>query len=304
MLELLAGPYAITNGGGAAITPDNQRRAFYDDALGLCLYDATLDGYAIAQLDGTAYLRSAQSRGWLFTLDLQQRGEMLVHYSIAEEELYTFNKHAGTIGELLLSGGTNFVVDLLARATDRWLNVLNSAVRFKPLDNSGSWTTEATLTHAGSGTPTLSLTANHNVVCLIYLDGHIVFYDFVAKVQVNGWANLGANSGAWHSPAHDIFVAIVSNQIKVFANAVRPAALSNPVAVTALTQGRVSRVKVQLLGAQSEACAGELIDWSVTGVGSLAAVQSVTNADGWAYADYLAPVSATGSATINAQAQF
>lgn len=304
MLELLAGPFAVTNGGGATITPSNGASAFYDDALGFCCYNGTLGGYAIAQLDGVAYLRSAQARANRFTLDLQNPGKYLVHASLFEDALYTFDKHAGTFGELLLSGGTNFVHDLQARASDRYLYVLNNAVQFKPLDGTGSWTTEATLTNNGSGTPTLSRTRVNGVLCLAYDDGHIIFYDTIEREQRAGAARIGANSGAWYSPKHDVLVAIVSNQIKIFANAVRPAALSNPVAVSALTQGRVSRVKVQLTGAQSETCEGEIIEWSVTGVGSVALVQSETDADGWAYNDYLAPVSGTGSATIQAEVKF
>ena len=303
-LELLAGPFAVTDALGTVLLPENQQFAFYDDALGLCSYNATLDGYCIIQLDGRAYLRSNAARANRFVVDLQRPGEYLVHESLDEGMLYLFDKRAGVFGALLLSGGTNFVRDIQARALDRYLNVLNNAVRFKPLDNSGSWTTEATLSGTGSGYPAVSRTRIDGVLCLVYTDGQVVYYNVNAKAQHAGGAAIGANSGAWYSPKHDVFIALVANQVKIFANAVRPAALSNPVAETPLTKGKVSRVKVRLTGADGEACANELIGWSMAGVGSLANNQSTTDADGWSYNDYRAPVIGLGSATINAEARF
>lgn len=303
-LELLAGPFAIADAEATVLTPSNGQFAFYDDALGLCTYDATLGGYCIIQLDGAAYLRSDSDRANRYTVDLQRPGEYLVHESLDEGKLYLFDKRAGVFGALLLSGGTNFVHDIQARALDRYLNVLNNSVRFKPLDNSGSWTTEATLSGAGSGAPAVSRTRVEGVLCLVYTDGQVVYYDVNAKAQHAGGAAIGANSGAWYSPKHDVFIALVANQVRVFANAVRPAALSNPVAETPLTKGKVSRVKVRLTGSAGEACANELIGWSMTGAGSLANSQSSTDADGWSYNDYRAPVTGLGSATINAEARF
>ena len=87
----------------------------------------------------------------------------------------------------------------------------------------------------------------------------------------------------------------------------RPSSLSSPAAVSAIAQGRVSQVRVRLLGANSDACEGELVDWSITaGSGALAEAQSTTDADGYAYNEYIAPVtggagSPFGSVTIQAQ---
>jgi hypothetical protein len=303
-LELLAGPTTIVNAAAATLTPSNGAAAFYDDAVGLFAYDVPSGGYIVAQLNGQAYLRSNIGSAPKYVLDLQRPGEYLAQQGPAWQKLYVWDKRAGVFGDLLLSGGINFVVDLQARAADRYLNVLNSAVRFKPLDNSGAWTTEATLTNAGSSQPTLSRTRQTGVLCLAYADGHIVYYDAIAKAQASGWANIGANSGAWYSPKHNIFVAIAANKLKVFAYAVRPAALGNPQAIAALTRGKVSRIKAQLTGSNGEACAGEIIEWSMSGDGALTAAQSETDQDGWAYNDFLAPATSSGGATINAQVRF
>lgn len=303
-LELLAGPFTIVDGEANVLEPSSGQFAFYADGLGLCTYDASLGGYCIIQLDGTTYLRSDTIRSNRYTVDLQRPGEYLAHDSTSEADLYLFDKRAGVFGDLVLSGATNFVVDLQVRASDRYLNVAGSAVRFKPLDNSGSWTTEATLVNAGSGAPTISRTRSDGVLCLVYADGHIVYYDAIAKEQKAGAAAIGANNGAWYSPKHNIVVALDADELKVFATVARPAALSNPVAETALTRGKVSRVKVQLTGADDEVCGNEIIGWSMSGDGELAYSQSTTDSDGWAYNDFRAPVSGPGSATINAEARF
>lgn len=285
--------------------------AFYDDSLGICSYSGTLGGYCLAQLDGIAHLRSYQPRANRFSLDMQRAGQWIVHASLFETALYEFDKSAGTFGALILDTGvTSDMTNLCVRATDRYLEVINGVVQQRPLDLSTAASTEATLTGAGSGRPTVSRTRAADIIALAYNDGPVLYYDVAAQAQASGSANLGANDGAWYSPKHDIFVAIASHAVKVFANAVRPSSLANPVAVSPLTQGRVSQVKVRLLGSNADPCVGELVDWSITaGSGSLAEAQSTTDADGYAYNDYIAPVSGGagspfGSVTIQAQVLF
>jgi len=284
--------------------------AFYDDGQGLCSYSATLAGYCVVQLDGAVYLRSSQARANRFTLDLQRLSEYLIHESLGEAVMYLFNKRAGTAGDAVITGSIGDMADIQVRAADRYLSATAGIVQFRPLDLSAAWVTESVLTGAGTGTPTWSRTRNANVLALAWSAGQVAYYDVSAQAQADGSANIGSNVGAWYSPKHDVFVALAFNTIKVFANAVRPSALSNPVAVTPLTQGRVSQVKVRLLGSNSDPCVDELVDWSITaGSGTLAEAQSATDADGYAYNDYIAPVtggagSPYGSVTIQATVLF
>ena len=316
MLELLSGPNAIYRGLApgspvAALTDVAEtQRAFYDDGLGLCSYSATLAGYCIVQLDGAAFLRSAKARANVFALDLQRPGEWLIHASLFEDALYEFDKRAGTFGALVLSGGTGDMSNIHVRAADRYLSAIGAGVQFRPLDLSAAFVTEAVLSGAGDGRPTWSRTRNGNVLALVYQTGELVYYDVDAGAQVAGGGNLGANAGAWYSVKHDVFVALASDAVKVFANAVRPASLSNPAAIDAIVQGRVSQVRVRLLGSSSDACEGELVNWSITaGSGALKYAQSETDADGYAVNEYIAPVSGGagspfGSVTIQAQVAF
>lgn len=321
MLELLSGPRTIQNGNDpgspvATLTDiATATAAFYDD-LGLCTYSGTIGGYCVVQLDGMAHLRSYQSRANSFTLDMQRPGEWIIHESLFERALYEFNKGPGTFGDLVINTGVIAdMTSLIVRTADRYLDVINGNVRWRPLDLSTATVLEAILTGAGSGRPTVSRTLNPNVICFVWGNGPVAYYDVNARAQVAGSGNVGTNSGGWYSPKHDIFVTLTNNAptpdtVSVFANAVRPASISNPVAVSPLVQGRVSQVKVRLLGSNSDACADELVNWSITaGSGAMADAQTTTDADGWAYNDYIAPVSGGagspfGSVSIQAQVLF
>lgn len=279
--------------------------AFYDDGLGLCSFSAILGGYCLVQLDGTAYLRSAQARANRFALDMQRPGEWIIHASLFEDAMYEFHKVPGTLGPLVISTGvTADMSNLLVRCEDRYLEVISGNIQFRPLDLSAAAVTEAVMS-AGSGRPTASRTRAPNVIALAYSTGPVVYYDVVNRVQVGTVSNIGTNDGAWYSLKHDIFVAMLTHQIKVFANTVRPASLSNPAALTTVAQAHVSEVRVRLLGANADACASELVNWSITvGSGALKLAQSETDANGYAYNEYVAPVGTTGSVTIQAQVLF
>lgn len=314
MLELLSTQtiYNADNPGSpidALTDTANSVSAFYDDELGWCSYSGTLGGYCIVQLDGAGYLRGYQPRANKFAIDMQRLGQYIIHDSLFSDALYLFDKAAGTRGEVVLSGGS--YGNAQVRAPDRWLTVSAALVQYRALDFSGSWTTETTLTGTSGTNATWSRTRASNILAIAHENGTIVYYDVTAQAQVGGVSYIGANQGAWYSPKHDMFVARTSaHALKVFANAVRPSSLSNPAAITPLTQGRVSSVRVRLLGSDSDACEGELVDWSITaGSGELALAQSETDSDGYAYNDFIAPISGGagspfGNVTIQAQVLF
>lgn len=314
-LELVSGPntiydFQVSGSPLIPLTVSTGQNAFYTDGIGLCTYSAST--YWVVQLDGTACARGYQLSSYPFTLDLLRPGEYIVHPAVFDDRIYEFDKRSGTIGDLIINTGIiGDLYQITVRASDRYLQIVNSLVRYRPFNLSAAFVNEATLTGAGSGLATVSRTANERVLAVVWPSGEVLYYDVVAKAQVSGSANIGVNVGAWYSLKHDIFVALsTANTMKIFANAPRPSSLSNPVAITPLTQGRVSQVRVRLLGSNNEACPDELVDWSITaGVGALVRAQSTTDASGYAYNDYVAPVtggagSPYGNATIQAQVLF
>ena len=277
--------------------------AFYDDGLGLCSYSGTLGGYCLVQLDGAAYLRGYQPRANYFVLDHTRPGEYLIVDALFGDELSFFDKRSGATGAMILTGGSYSLTQV--RTVDRYLHAFAGNVLARPLDFSGAWTTEATLSGTAGSLTTWSRTRDQNVLAIAHEGGSVVYYDVVAQAQVGAPRYVGANQGAWYSGKHDVFVVLSSDAIKVFASAPRPASLSNPIALDPPTQARVARVRVRLLGADAEACAGELVDWSITaGGGALSVPQTETDAEGYALNEYIAPVTGAGSVTINAQVLF
>jgi hypothetical protein len=293
--------------------PNSSVEVIYDDALGLCSFISLgaafssndLFGYCITQLDGKTYKRASVPNVTFFNkfvVDLQRPGEYLVRFTVFAN-FYLFDKHSGSVGDLLpvsLAG----VTPMQVRASDRFLAVIVNSVWSVPTTG-GTAAIEATVA-GGTGSITISRTRKLSVLCVAYQNGKIIYYDIDAKAQVGPTSWIGANDAAWYSPKHEIIVAYTGSQLNIYsATAVRPVALSNPAAVAALIQGRVGQVRCQLTGSNSDACVGELVNWSITGgLGALKAAQTKTDDSGWAYNDLIAPVTGFGSVTIQAQANF
>lgn len=305
-LELLAGPFDIVADGSVITDPSQGITALYDDDIGLYTFSFAKGGLLVAQLDGHAHLRAVQLHANAFTLDLQNPGEYLIHESSEERSLYKFNKPAATFGELVISTGVlGDVQDVLVRTPDRYLRIVSTDVVSRPLTLAGTWTYEASLSGAAiGGYVTVSRTRDANVIVFAFGNGTLMYYDWVKKTQVGGVAFIGANQGAWYSLRHDIFVALDGIKVKVLASSPRPSVISNPVAVTPLAKGRASSIKTRVLGADSEPCKDELVDWTLVGPGVLEISQSATDSEGWAWNTYVAPQAAGGTPTITAEVRF
>jgi hypothetical protein len=331
MMELLAGPNTVARVGADSRSskPWSNAGAFWDDDLGFGSITSNLFGYGpnyfVTQLDGTCGVRGNSSGS--IVLDVSDQGEWAL-YNVTSDPvsgdlvglLCGFDKQSGVYADKLIvrSAGimaAGFFAPQI-RAVDRLVSIWGTQVKKRAIDGSDSaWVLEANLTAGPDstlyvGTPTVSRTTDPAIVCIIYQDGGILFYDVVAKQQViRPVARIGSNVGAWYSPKFDIYTSYTTAdsdwEVTVWANAVRPDSLSDPVAAPSLVQGKVSRVLVRLLGADGEPCEGELVAWSITGgAGALTSTQSTTDADGYAYIGYIAPVSAGTSPTIQASVEF
>mgnify|MGYP000538302027 CR=1 FL=1 len=307
-LELLAGPLDVLMLDATPVTDiAGQTQAFWDDATGLSCYSSTVGGMSVAQMDGTICLRSDFSPGY-FTLDTQTPGTFLVSGG-SNQTLYEYQKAPAVQGALIGSNGVNWSQGLEIRTADRYVHFLGATVYYKSLASTATaWTTtEATLslTRALSDlTPTCSLTDTQDVIAVAYVSGEIAFYNVVTKLQVGQNAYVPANIGAWYSRKHKVWIVLDdTNAISVYSTTVLPDSLSAVTADTPMKQGGVSRVRVQLTGDEGEPCAGEIVTWGETGPGTLAQVQSTTDADGWAVNDYAVPPNATVTAAIEITAE-
>lgn len=307
MLEQLAGPFAIVDADGGAITLDpiagTAMPMAWDDDVGLVgrATSGSFTGYAVVQLDGLAYRRANVTVGMRTVPDLPSRNLLAVPGPFFNV-LYAFDKTAGAFGAAAPGEPHLFVG---ARVEDRYLYVSNSHVKAVSLTDPGVSVTEYTFLGSHTGATQFSRTRFKNIACLIWADGTVVYYDWSLKTEVLDRKYLPANHGAWYSPRLGVFVVIDTNdKLNVYASTVKPYALSDPIAVTPLLKGKVSEVQVTLTGSNGEPCPGELIEWSLAGVGDLAAAQSTTDSDGVATVRYIAPLTLSTDPTITATARF
>lgn len=314
-LELLAGPYDVTFGGAQK---DFGKNPFWRDDLGLVGYvdvGATVRHYCIVQLDGVAWVRNnnaSASASQDFSWDLQ-RDSLL--WTNTTGEMWSFDPLTGTIEAQLIEGGTPV---RWTRLGDRYLTALANSfgvrVQSAPLGTTSdsAFTTEHTFTGRAnlSGRGYIS-DAGGGRVYAAYPNGDIYLYDHVHQAQVGRWQSIDlTNKGIWYSRRHNIFVSLHNvasgqDQVRVWANETRPASLSAPAALSPVQKGSVSAIRVQCLGSAGEPVPELPVGWSLTaGSGVLDGTQSLTDADGYAQIDYIAPADATGSATIQAQVKF
>jgi hypothetical protein len=307
-LEVLYGPSAITAGVIAATSVGGFT---WIQGLGLL---AVLDvgGFSLyaVQMDGSAQGPRSSYFGTGFgpVLDLRSSRGLAVRNV---GNLYSFNYLTGSADTTvsLLSGSAVFRVNVIA--ADRYLGFFDSGggLQAQATHDGTTYTAEYTFTGGPGSIINVSRGRSTTEVCLAFNTGQIRFYDTVGKKQ-NGATlfigeGLSSSEGCWYVPKHDVFVELKSLQLKILANAVAPATLSNPAASPAVVAGNVSQLTVQLRGAQSEPCVGELIDWSIpSGAGSLVLAQSATDLNGNATNSLIVPVGSSGSVVVDAQLSF
>lgn len=144
-------------------------------------------------------------------------------------------------------------------------------------------------------------------------DGVMLHYDWMKReeVQPQRRPTLGVTATkVFYSRRFDMFIGYAPSSIGtpnvsdlyIWANEVVPDTLTDPVALTPITQGRVSTLMVKLLGDEGTQIGGRLIDWSITaGNGELSHPQSRTDDSGFAFIDYRAALSGGINPTIQAE---
>jgi hypothetical protein len=302
-LELLYGPTPITFGAVPVAAVGNPLT--WMQGVGLLMPVQPAGGsyglYA-TQMDGnTLGPRSTFSGSYTAVLDLRSARGLAM---LGSGALYGFNYLAGqpNPAPLLASASLNIRV---ITADGRYLSFNGSGVSSST--DGVTFTSEyAWAAPDASSFQCVSRGSSSTEICVLLTNNQLRFYDTVGKTQNGPSLFVGESaSGVWYVPKYNVFVELLGPQIKILANMVAPATLSNPVASPAVVAGDVSKLTVQLLGAQSEPCVGELIDWSVaSGSGSLILPQSVTDANGNATNSLVVPVGSTGSVVVDASLSY
>lgn len=318
MLEHLYGP-------SPRLLPDSTEAleltgTFWDDTIGLCGWhrgSGAFPLYMITQFDGLTHIRGGTQAGmtnWA-SFAIEQNSSNVYTFGNFDGTVYHFDKQVGNITDVFIDGGgiAQFS-DCDYLCPDRWLTAFrfndgSLRVSFKPVDGSADFVVESFITDivGPSGKACWSHTGDPNLAYIVTTSGVAIKYNVTTKTFLpESIAYLPANRKAWYSPRFDVFVLLFDdNTVGVYASAPRPYSLSNPVAVPNLTRAQIGTVQVQLLGQNGEPCPDELIDWALTaGDGELLTLQSTTDANGYAQAQYLAPMTGGTNPTIQAQMRF
>jgi hypothetical protein len=306
-LEVLYGPVNVNVGGVPVASVTGYT---WMQGLGLLavVNPVSAYGFYAVQMDGNAQGPRSTFNGSSFSpvLDLRSVRGLAV---ATVTDLFNFNYLAGNPDPVsLLTGVSVFRIKVIA--ADRYLAFYNtgSDVQVLATHDGTTFTPEYTFAAPFTGGTLVNVSRGRSTteICLIFNAGQIRFYDVSLKKQIGATLFIGeAPDGCWYVPKYDVFVEMKSQQIKILTDATAPDSLSNPVASPSVAAGIASQVSVQLLGAQSEPCVGELINWSIrSGTGTLAEPQSATDATGTAINTLIIPVGSSGSVAVDAQFNF
>jgi len=270
--------------------------------------------FTIAQLGGLAYVRNSYAHpshmgdmAWN-----QQTGRLLWHsrwnipaYNydpmIGHPEGGAHDGKTGKVQEVLLNDrglrATTNGSQIFIHVRDLATGVITEETRFSTAGGAGNPTGTGVIGPAGDGT-----------LAITFSSGHLFKYDPITKKQVGNSVSTGmVGKYLFYSPKFDVLIGVyeisgsTNQEIRIRGSETTPNGLSNPAALTPITRGQSSTIQVRLTGDLGEAVPGMLVDWTLTGTGSLTLTQSVTDADGYAETQYIAPNSFDDAVNIQAE---
>lgn len=327
-LKLLQGPITMVGNPlddriSAVDAGYRQQQVFWLDEFGLIGRPKTnlgavggigLTAMYICNTDGVMYVRKGATGlnlGGPFTYDYHTNKLLFwnagINIPVAVEPL------TGAHGQQESLGVTNASI----RLPDRWLKLDNGAMEFAELDAvSNAFTAEHTFSPTldnGTGTNHMISPGPGNTVFVwtSAASGEMVQYDWIKKEEVLPRRYIGSdlNNAMFYSRKYDIFIAVDDNalnsdigELYIYANEFEPSALSAPVALTPVTQGRVSTIQSTLTDSDGNGIPDRRIDWTITvGNGTLSTTQSVTDENGIAEVDYRTELTGGVDPTIQAE---
>jgi hypothetical protein len=328
-LEILSRTTAVRKGNNCRML---QTGAAWVDGLGFC--GIWMDGnhinrsfYGAAQLDGEV-IRIQSPPYYLanYSHDYAEDGLLVTYYGgIAGTRRIT--KAETNIQTFVYSSPTYPLIDKSdVRLSDRWLKASGSNIYQAPLDASTDWVLEHNYTADNqgksgsfdyfSGAADISA-AGGGLYWLAYHYGGLALYDADNQQIVEShrvaidYDGQGYLQTLHYSRELDVFVGtyLMSGtsltEVIVFSIETRPAVMTDPVALSALSRGFVTTMEVELHGNDEDPVVDFPVNWTLTaGDGQLSAAQSLTDSTGKAQVDYIADNLASSGFTLQAEAKF
>jgi len=228
----------------------------------------------------------------LFTLSSSQR-EPVCLSPYQAGRLYSTSEYGGTAvdvtGRSIICGGyyPNFLYYLLPNSGTQYIESGDAGFNISSV-GPGRTTTE------------LFLATSNDVTDLRFRFYDSVLKEFTSPVYHTGAAGLAA---AYSTDNQNVWVLAGTGPytLTIVSMVVQPTGLSAVTQVSGSNeQGTVSTFAVTATGAQGEPAPGVLIDWSLSGPGTLLTAQSVTGDNGVAQAEIVIPIGSSGTGTLTA----
>lgn len=306
-LRLLAGPYPMKDIDG------NYARCFhkpmwFDSLMALAavtiIHKPTGDSIqsgTLIQLDGFTGVRNGSLSAYdIYSHDTQNTGiargsgglAFSVVRSVHPATLYPEGVEIADPGPL--ANGAYFLSE----------RVLFGALRSRLHSETGTGAIEATLPtmNAGGIGYSYSPGPSAGTVFVSALDS-AVLYDHINQ-EIIGWQRKLGFDAAFppvYSPSLGVWFVLrqevspeVHHTISIYSDEPTPTSLSAPAALGVVGQGGSVEYRTRLLGANSEPCAGVLVDWSATTPAVVQIEQSTTDVDGYAITRVALPIGSTG----------
>lgn len=290
MLELLAGPFPVTVAGEPAfyfpIPP------FWHDAVGLVgtiqLADLSYPG-CVVQIDGVGSIRCTAGVGSMGANIASGGLSTRFGNNFYEQcDLRVFQPRGDVLD---LDGFGDFPLSATVLA-DRYIYA--RAGNLYAWANGGA-VVEAALVdwHIASGDGVITPSRRGNEVFVCFAEGTIVPYNYALREVSGPVRYIEPCLYCFFSARLGVFVAVHWDDdayvVKIWADEVRPAVVSEPELVAAPTKGAVITARAQVLGDQDEACAGVTVAWS-SSLGAIIDERTATDAAGYAETRIALPV--------------
>lgn len=318
-LELLSGPHLVTDLATEAAFDTGHSLLRYRnqwvDPFGLIVLGADQLRH-VFQMDGSACTYGEVYGIGSRNLSLALLGADPSNPSVGEKwysESFGFDESALTRITKVPDRDNVVSSDLpsMARAHvhDRFLRTSVTHVQFA-LGASGGYTTEATVAgfNATTGDGFSWAREANEIWCA---DGHgMVFrYNYATKEVTSPVYSIGMTClNLFYSAKHDVFISLHNadspHYMRVWARTPLPASISAPTATPAIKAGLVSTLRCRVLGDAGEACPDEVVAWSLTGDGILIADTSTTDENGYAEAQIVMPLDASGDVQVDVEVAY
>lgn len=309
-LELLSGPYTCESASVSALEI-NAGSGIWVDGVGIVVSGAQASGAGIfvIQPDGTTYRRGGGSN-IIFMHDLEHPELVYARAYSGESATTLRSKHTFSPVENASYAFYPYYGQAI-RTPDGWLSVSVDHVVQTPLSASGfsDWTFVKYYPIPSYGNLGISLYRPElgQIAFAAQQVGTLHAIAAIWDTNTNDWTGevryfgvaarlvlYARELGVWLVVQHG-----TPTTIRVFADSPVAAALSNPTALTSVASGKINRFRVRATGSKGEPVPEETVTWTAS-AGTLLDSQSVTDADGYATARYVAPLEA-GDIEITAE---